>query len=952
MGCPRTRSSGQPLSGCLSTPHARARFYDPWVSTPVLATKLFAPTRRRQLVARPRLVDKLDTTLEPGHRLTLVSAPAGFGKTTLLSDWLSHLDQRRTRTRVGWVSLDDGDNDLARLLTHVVAALESVGLDVDRAVLESQSSSETLTALVNHVSRGGGQPPGTQWILVLDDYHAIGAPDVHEAMTFLLDNLPSHLHLLMATRSDPPLPLARLRTRGQLTEVRAADLRFTAAEAAQFLNQVMGLDLTAADVDALEDRTEGWIAGLQLAALSLRGIDERAEVAGFIEAFTGSNRFVIDYLADEVLARQPTEVRDFLLRTAVLDRLTGPLCDAVTGRAHGNRMLEDLERGNLFVVPLDTQRSWYRYHHLFADVLQARLLAEHPDQVPGLHQRASAWYASQRMVAEAVRHALAAEDFERAAYLIEDALPALRRDRQDNLLLAWTRSVPESVIRRSPVLSVLSAWAQMMSGDLDAAEARLDDADAALAAGAGDPDIAAVWADTDDLRTAPATISVYRASLAQARGDVAGTMHHARRALDLAGPEDHFVRGGGAGYLGLAAWAAGNVQEALATFSEAVRSLHAAGNLVDELDATVVLADMWVTSGLPSRARRLYEQALRTATAGGEPYPRATADLHVGLAELDRELGDLPSAEAHLETARVLGERASITENRHRWFVAMAQVRATAGEYEAATRLLDRAEALYRHGFYPDIRPIAATKARVRIADGDLTSARRWADDRGVTLDDDPSYLREYEHLTLVRLVLAEHRSERHIDGAGGGAALAAALNLLDRLYVAAADAGRDGSLLEIRMVQAVAHHARGDLPEALAALGRALVEAPEPDSYVRLFLDEDTSMSSLLHAAASATDPTSEQGTAVQGHVRRLLGRAQTPAATVEPRKSLVDPLSQRELQVLRLLDSDLTGPQIARELYVSVNTLRTHTKRIFTKLDVATRAAAVRRAHERGLL
>jgi LuxR family transcriptional regulator, maltose regulon positive regulatory protein len=918
----------------------------------VLATKLFAPTRRPQLVARPRLVDALDTTLDAGHRLTLVSAPAGFGKTTLLSDWLSHLDQRRTRTRVGWVSLDDGDNDLARLLTHVVAALESVGLDVDRAVLESQSTSDTLTALVNHVSRGGGQPPGTQWVLVLDDYHAIRAPDVHEAMTFLLDHLPSHLHLLMATRSDPPLPLARLRTRGQLTEVRAADLRFTAAEAAQFLNQVMGLDLTAADVDALEDRTEGWIAGLQLAALSLRGIDERAEVAGFIEAFTGSNRFVIDYLADEVLARQSTEVRDFLLRTAVLDRLTGPLCDAVTGRAHGNRMLEDLERGNLFVVALDTQRSWYRYHHLFADVLHARLLAEHPDQVPGLHQRASAWYASQRMVAEAVRHALAAEDFERAAYLIEDALPALRRDRQDNLLLAWTRSVPESVIRRSPVLSVLSAWAQMMSGDLDAAEARLDDADAALVAGARDQDVAAVWADTDDLRTAPATISVYRASLAQARGDVAGTMHHARRALDLAGPEDHFVRGAGAGYLGLAAWAAGNLQEALATFSEAVRSLHAAGNLVDELDATVVLADMWVASGLPSRARRLYEQALRTATAGGEPYPRATADLHVGLAELDRELGDLPSAEAHLGTAQVLGERASITENRHRWFVAMAQVRAAAGEYEAATRLLDQAEALYRHGFYPDIRPIAATKARVRIADGDLTSARRWADDRGVTVDDDPSYLREYEHLTLVRLMLAEHRAERHIDGAGSGAALAAALSLLDRSYVAAADAGREGSLLEIRMVQALAHHARGDLPVALAALGRALVEAPEPDSYVRLFLDEDTSMSALLHAAASATDPTSEHGAAVQGHVRRLLGRAQTPAATGEPRQSLVDPLSQRELQVLRLLDSDLTGPQIARELYVSVNTLRTHTKRIFTKLDVTTRAAAVRRAHERGLL
>ena len=300
-------------------------------------------------------------------------------------------------------------------------------------------------------------------------------------------------------------------------------------------------------MDALEERTEGWIAGLQLAALSLRGIPERGEVAGFIEAFTGSNRFVIDYLADEVLARQPAQVRDFLLRTAVLDRLTGPLCDAVTGRADGTRMLEDLERGNLFLVPLDTERSWYRYHHLFADVLRARLLAEHPDQVPGLHQRASAWYASHGLVADAVRHALAAEDFDRAGYLMEEALPELRRTRQDGLLLAWVRSLPEAVVRRSPVLSILSGWSLLMSGDLDAVESRLDDAEAALAAGAHDQDLAAAWADTEDLRTAPATISVYRASLAQARGDVAGTVRHARRALDLAGPEDHFVRGAGAG---------------------------------------------------------------------------------------------------------------------------------------------------------------------------------------------------------------------------------------------------------------------------------------------------------------------------------------------------------------------------------------------------------------------
>jgi LuxR family maltose regulon positive regulatory protein len=919
------------------------------VSTPVLATKLYAPARRPQLVARPRIAERLDTTLDAGHRLTLASAPAGFGKTTLLSDWLSNLDQRQRHVRVGWLSLDDDDNDLTRFMAHLVAALQSAELDVDAAVLDSLSTTSVaaaLTPLVNDLARAGKHEPGTQWIVALDDYHAIGASEVHEAVTFLLDNLPDHLHLVMATRSDPPLPLARLRSRGQLSELRAADLRFTPAEAREFLNQVMGLELTEADADALEDRTEGWIAGLQLAALSLRGIADRNEVAGFIQAFTGSNRFVIDYLADEVLARQPPQVRDFLLRTAVLDRLHGPLCDAVTGGTDGARTLADLERGNLFVLPLDTDRSWYRYHHLFADVLHARLLAEHPEQVPDLHQRASAWFAARGLVADAVRHALAAEDFDRAAYLIEEALPQIRPTRQDGLLLTWVRSLPEPVVRGSPVLCILSSWSLLMSGDLDAAESRLDDAEAALAAGAQNPELAARWAGTDDLRTAPATVSVYRASLAQARGDVAGTIRHARHVLDLAGPEDHFLRGAGGGYLGLAAWASGNVAEALTTFSDAVRSLHAAGNFVDELDATVVLGDMWVASGRPGRARRLYEQALQTATAGGPPFPRATADLHVGLAELDRELDDLPSAEAHLESARVLGERASITENRHRWYVVMAHVCAARGDYDAATRSLYQAETLYRHGFYPDVRPIAALKARIQIAAGDLSSAGAWAEDRGISVDEKPDYLREYEHLTLARLLLAQHGAAQHTDGAVGASPAAEVLDLLDRLHVAAVEALRDGSVLEIRVLQALAQHARGDLPEALAALSRSF-DTPEPDSHVRLYLDEGASMLALLQHAARAPDPV------VQAHARRLLERATTSfEEAAEPQQALAEPLSHRELQVLRLLDSELTGPEIARELYVTLNTLRTHTKRIFTKLDVTTRAAAVRRAHEVGLL
>jgi LuxR family maltose regulon positive regulatory protein len=523
---------------------------------------------------------------------------------------------------------------------------------------------------------------------------------------------------------------------------------------------------------------------------------------------------------------------------------------------------------------------------------------------------------------------------------MEEALSEMRRTRQDSVMLGWIRSLPEAVVKRSPVLNILSGWSLMLAGDLDGMERRLDDAESALAAGAHDQALAATWADTEDLRTAPATLWVYRAALAQARGDVPATVGHARRGLDLAGADDHFVRGAAAGFLGLAAWAAGDVEEALSTFSEAVRSLHAAGNLVDELDSTVVLGDMWISAGRPSHARRLYERALETATGAGEPYPRATADLHVGLAELDRELNDLVSAEDHLETARVLREHGSITENRHRWYVAMAQVRAATGDHVSAKHLLDQAEAIYRPGSYPDLRPLAAMRARVSIAAGDLVAAEEWADHHAVTVADDASFLREYDHLTLVRLLLARH----HRSGAGA-APLGDALALLDRLH-AGADRSRAGSLLEIGMLRALTQHSRGQRQEALAELDRALTQAPEPDGYVRLFLDEGPPMLALLHDAASGPDGEYD---VLRPHARRLLDTAPSPAAD---RGTVAGPLSDRELDVLRLLDSELTGPELARHLFVSLNTLRTHTKRIFTKLDVNTRAAAVRRGHELGLL
>lgn len=891
----------------------------------LIRTKLAAPRPRRGLVARSRVIERLRNADEA--RLVLVAAPAGFGKTTLLTEWLAGPGLRDHA--VAWLSLDAGDREPASFWTYVAGALRSALPDLDSEALggltgTSAPAEPLLTAMLNDLANASR----SVW-LVLDDFHLADGPAVAEGMTFLLDHLPAPLHVVISTRADPGLPLARCRARGELLEVRAGDLRFTADESVAYL-AAAGLDLAPRDVEALEARTEGWVTALQLAALSLQG---RADPSGFVARFAGDDRYVVDYLVEEVLAHQPPAVREFLLRSSVLDRLTGPLCDALTDRHDGADRLVALERANVFLVGLDDHREWFRYHHLFADVLRAQLLREQPDEVPRLHQRASAWYEAQGLVEEAVRHALAAEDHDRAARLMEAALPAIRRDRQDALALGWLRALPEDAVERSPVLTVFAAYGRLVVGDLAGAEAGFAHAEQALAADPGGED--ARRAAGGELATLPATIAVYRASVAQARGDVAATVVQAQRALDLAGPDDHLARGGAAGFLGLAAWAAGDVTTALRTFGQAVASLHAAGNLVDELTSTVVLADLWTTAGRPSRARRLCEAALRTAGSGGAPVARAVADLQVALAELALRAGDAAAARRHLEAAADGGEPAGMAESRYRWFVASALLAEAEGDADAAADLLDAGEEAYHPGFFPDLRPIAAIRARLLIAHGDLVGAEAWAQQRGVTAADAPDHRREAEHLTLVRLLLARHREGRSPEAARD------ALDLLQRLLDAAEGSGREASLLEIRVLQAMALDAQGRRARAAEALGRALDLAPEPRGSARVLLDEGAPMTDLL-------------GEAVQrglggGDARLLLHLGERPAAA---RPSTAEGLSERELQVLRLLDTESSGPEIARALFVSQNTLRSHTKHIFTKLDVTSRRAAVLRARERGLL
>ncbi len=902
------------------------------MSTPILTTKLYIPLPRPNVVLRPRLSERLNAGLH--RKLTLISAPAGFGKTTLVSAWLALCGRP-----VAWLSLDEGDSDPTRFLTYLVAAVQTIAPTIGAGILSVLQSPQPpppeamLTALLNEITT-----ISDHFVLVLDDYHVIDATLVDTALSFLLEHLPPQMHLVITTREDPQLPLARFRVRDQLTELRAADLRFTPAEAARFLSQVMELDLSAEDIAALEGRTEGWIAGLQLAALSMRGRDN---IGQFVRAFAGDNRYIVDYLVDEVLQRQPEPVRNFLLQTAILDHLNGSLCDAVTGQERGQVQLEALERGNFFVVPLDDTRQWYRYHHLFAEVLAAQLRAEQPDRVSTLHRRASTWYEQHGSAADSIRHALAAQDFGRAANLVERAWPAMRRMRQDTTFLGWLRALPDEVLHCRPVLSVAYALVVLASGELAGVEHLLRSAErwldttAAMGARPDAPAAAMVVVDDEAFRHLPGTIALARAGLALARDDVPATVTYARQALDLAPEDDHLTRGGAAGFLGLAAWTSGDLAAAHRTYAEGMAHLQMAGNIADTINGAITLAALRMAQGHLHEAMRTYEHALRLATAHGDPVLRGTADLYVGMSEIECERNDLPAATQHLASQQVLGEHTGFPQNRYRWRVAMARIREAQGDLAGALDLLDEAERLYMRDFSPNVRPIAALKTRVWLAQGRLGDALGWARAQGLSAQDDLSYGREFAHITLARVLLTQYTIDRadHF--------MRETIGLLDRLLQAAEAGERTGSVIEILVQLSLAHQAHGDLPAALVPLSRALTLAEE-EGYVRMFVDVGAPMAELLIRMK-------DEGGRMKEYIRKLLaafGKQEDVHPSSLIPHPLMEPLSARELDVLRLLRTDLSGPEIARELMVSLHTLRTHTNNIYTKLGVTNRRAAVRRA------
>ena len=592
------------------------------VASPLVETKLLLPQPRGDAVARPRLTELLDQGRE--RRLTLVSAPAGFGKTMLLAKGLTQpTGQRRP---VAWVSLEEDDSQPARFWTYLVTAIQRALPEVGDGALALLATGQpsldgVVATLINELAT-----TATELDLVLDDYHLVDSPDLQPSVAYLLEHLPPHVHMLISTRVDPALPLARLRARGELVEIRAADLRFTLAEVATYFNEVAALELTTRDIAALETRTEGWVAALQLAALSLRG---RSEPAAFIAAFAGDDRYIVDYLVEEVLSRQPQPVRDFLLQTCILDRLSGPLCAAVTGNAESQEMLEHLDRANLFLVPLDDTRRWYRYHHLFAEVLQTHVLEGRGEDVADLHRRASQWYDQAGEPAAAVGHALASGDIERAADLAELSVRALQRDRQEATMVSWLALFPDDVVQARPVLALGFIAALMSNGQFTGVAERLRDLEQRLPepqpdGQPGEPPPGTTVADRAEWNRIPGALELYRSALSLIGGNTTETITHAELAISRAAKDDHLTRAGAAATAGLARWADGDLEQAHRAYSTSVEGLRAAGHISDVLGCSITLADIRITQGRLADAEQTYQDALRLAA--DDPAPGDAGD--------------------------------------------------------------------------------------------------------------------------------------------------------------------------------------------------------------------------------------------------------------------------------------------------------------------------------------
>jgi LuxR family maltose regulon positive regulatory protein len=893
------------------------------MSTSLLATKLYFPQARTKLVSRPRLIEQLSTGLR--KPLTLISAPAGYGKTTLLSDWRARFGREYP---LAWLSLDPDDNNLARFLTYVSAALETLDPRLPQDLVSQlhlpqlPPMEELITALINGVNAFP-----QDFALVLDDCHVITNPAIHEALAYLLDHLPPKMHLVMLTRSDPPIHLAKLRVRGDMVELRADDLRFTSEESTIFLNVVMNLKLSGENVSALDQRTEGWIVGLQMAALSMQGKEDTTD---FIRAFTGSNRYILDFLSEEVIQRQPKSIQTFLTQTSILDRFTGSLCDAVLGEAQNSaQVLVELERKNLFLIPLDDERQWYRYHHLFSDLLFQSLKQIQPEILNALYERAAAWLEGNGYLENAIGYALKAQDYDLATRLMLQIKNTLWNRGEVRMLINWLNTLPEELVRSQPELCLAYAGCHLLVGYFDVTEKWLQLMEDDLGPITASDRYEAVWIQK---------ILIYRSVCARFRGDFAAAIALGQSGMDKTPSTAVRDRGSALLFLGHAHFYAGNTDTAEQVLIDAVQTLQASGHTMACLNARHYLAQLWVQRGRLHEACEIYEQAILYAKEKGTPVYSGIE--YVGLGDLKREWNQLEAAAAEIQQGLVLAEKGDFILTLMDVYPARVRLALSQKDWEAAWKYIQKAEQLaHRSPTSVEIEHLRAWQARLQLAQGNLVEAGLWAETKGAEIAESLDPQRESELLTVARIWLAQGRTDQ-------------AASLLERIQTAAENAGRHGRALEAQMLQALADQAAGKEKQAVEKIVLVLARA-EQEGYVRLFIDEGAPMAILLYKVATQTKPD------IRNYAERLLAayyqeQAERPVTLVKalPGDALIEPLSKREVEVLRLIAEGCPNKEIAAQLVISIGTVKRHALNIFTKLDVKNRTEAVARARELNML
>ncbi len=937
------------------------------METALLQTKFYIPPARPALVTRPRLVETLNTGLwqkglQNGHdfarKLTLISAPAGFGKTTLVSSWIDQLAREQSDTgaeerpisftsvashstaQVAWLSLDESDNDPNRFLIYVIAALQTIKADIAKGAFHALQSPQPppiegiLTTLINEIAA-----LSSQIVLVLDDYHLIEAQPIHDGLAFLLHCLPPQMHLVIASREDPPLPLARLRARGQLTELRAADLRFTISEAAEFLNQAMGLALSPEDVAALETRTEGWIAGLQLAALAIQGtlalqgpvsMQGRKNASSLVESFTGSHRHILDYLVEEVLEQQPASVQTFLLQTSVLNRLTGALCDAVTGQDDGQATLELLDRANLFIVPLDEERRWYRYHHLFADLLHQRLRQTQPERLSTLHIRASEWFTQQGLHREAIKHALAARDYQGAAELISAIAIEIIQQGEHTTVVRWIEVLPEEFVREQPYLSALYAWALQLTGHLETAKAHLLDAENALDS--------MLCEDDENLNTILGLIHSRRAYATFMMGEHNKTITYAHQALDQLPETATLIRAQTALFLGVAYRYRGQLQAALEIYNETLPLTQRIGGNALAVLSYLHLGDLYKEMAQLHRAKEVYEQALTfTEQHTGRLDMPFVGYAYVSIGRILYQWNQIEEAYRFAKKGIKLCRDWNVADILALSCIELANIYWALGNIEQARASFMEAIQIMESFSLWGSKYVAAYKVKFDVACGDFDAIEHWMQANDLDLEGDYEFHREVEYLALARVFLAQERwNETRI--------------LVGRIYRIAQELGKKQTELESLILLALVFSMQDKAEQALVYLEKAL-SIGESEGFIRTFVDEGLPMARLLYEALS-------RGIAPD-YIRRLLAAfpdaepAQTaPAKSQASQPDLIEPLSERELEVLELIADGLTNPEIASQLYIALNTVKAHTRNIYGKLGVNNRTQAAARARALGIL